>query len=900
MPIRRALLIAASALLVTTGRTVAQPTPAPAVSQILPSDTAGIFLLNPDPTVWEDLAKFGLFPRDFTTPGSLFTGIGGTSFGLNFYTDIEPWIGGQMGIVLLPGKGKSDTRSLILAPMKDSSAAAHFLDRLKTLRETPPLEQTYQGVKIWVWAPKKLQTGHPAPLHLPGQVNTFTAAAQTPSNPPRSSSRFPTPLQHSQASPPPRPEPLPLPPPPNLPEPPESPEHVPEIDAFIRPGFAIAQLPQGYVVSASRVEAIQRLIDIQARDTQHLSDNPAFQRTVQDPRFSRSLMAGYGNYAQLIASSLEDTPPIPQNPFFAPGPYRDRLAALIQAFETQYDGIDGFVWAEPEGLRMQGAVHLKKPIPADQLAQVNSPNLLPKQLPQVSYGVSTGYNLAFPWRAITTAIEANPTYKQSLSRLRKLSQNAVGLDDRDFFPWMDKEYGGLAFPTNQGVFPKMLPNLDLGLGVLIQTSDRAAAEKTLKKIDRLISSRFGNQVKVTPRELGGQPLTSWEIQDKGKPLSVMAHGWLAPDTLAVMSGFEAAPTLTPQPGKSLAESANFQAAIAPLPQPNLGYFYVNPAALIALANRFGFQEVLKTPDPNESDRTLGDILGSVRSLSGSSSATATTLSSDGFLSVASRKLPPLTASELIDLGDKKTMDYEGAIANYSRAIRLDPNNSTAYFKRAERRQQHEDYRGAIDDLDRTLTLDRKNILAYELRGEAKSQLYDFSGTVEDASQALALKPNSDLTAKAYNLRAYANLALENYRAVEEDTTAVLKLQPDNIPAYGNRCYARAQLKDFQNALTDCDRAIDLDQSSDYGAELFAARCYVRAGQKDPEALSDCGTAIEYDSTNPDVYEAQGLAREVLGDPKGAELSLKKARDLFQQKGDQVSVQRVEKAIDRLK
>ena len=46
----------------------------PAVSRLLPATTAALLLLNPDPKLWQSLAQFKSFPRDMTTPGSLFSG----------------------------------------------------------------------------------------------------------------------------------------------------------------------------------------------------------------------------------------------------------------------------------------------------------------------------------------------------------------------------------------------------------------------------------------------------------------------------------------------------------------------------------------------------------------------------------------------------------------------------------------------------------------------------------------------------------------------------------------------------------------------------------------------------------------------------------------------------------
>ncbi|MGI0494534.1 DUF3352 domain-containing protein [Alkalinema pantanalense CENA528] len=952
----------------------------PSISKILPADTAGIFLMNPDDALWEDLAKFGLFPRDFTTPGFLFSPIVGS---VNFYTDVQPWLGGSVGIALLSGSGMSNTRMVMLAPVKDATPIPKFLDRVKQQQRKPPIEQTYKGVTLLVWEPEALgpsELPDKAPSDSPEQdspeqdspekieairthspqpsanllslavksdpvsvtsskvSDTFSTIPSNLSKTPRIYSNFQSTENSIAITNPASPDnvPLPSPPQPQTPRPRK---------VFKLPGYAIAYLPSGYVVSATTPEAIRKLIDAQEQPDR-LSENPGFQKTFSDPRFPKSLFMGFGSYSKLIASSLEDTTQNLQDfPFAMPFPLPNASPDLAQTLETYYGEISGFAWAQPEGLRMQGSLTFKKPIPPEMIQAVTSPNLLPERMPQVTYGMTNSTNLAFYWKIFNQGIELNPRFKTGVENFRKLSQSLVGLDDRDIFPWMDKEYAGFVFPTQGGFFPTMDPKLAIGVGMLIQTSDRATAEKTLTKVDNLITTRFAKDFTIKPREIKGQKFTSWEVaapsnaprkrpnptsgsaskKAPSKPstplVSILSHGWVAPDTLMVVSGIDSATNLVPTPWTKLSDSTNFQAAIAPLPQPNMGYFYLNPSAMIALANGFGFGEVLKTPIYNEPDRTVGDVVGSIRSLSGTSNIESNSISSDGFLALASRPLKPLTAQELIELGDKKGLgDSDSAIANYNRALRLEPNNSEVYFKRAIVRQQSSDFVGAIADLDQTLEKNSQNSTAYLLRSLAKSKLYDFPGTIADSTAALKL--SQPPSAKAYEVRAYAKVELEDYPGAIEDATQAINLYEanampsdiknagsnftlsrivggDSHTSLGNRCYARAQLGEFAKAVEDCNQAIELDMA-EVEAELFAARCYARVGLGEKIALKeDCGWALELNPDSPDVHEAHGLARKRLGDLKGAEISLKKAKDLYQKRGNLTAVQRVERAIASL-
>ena len=50
-------------------------------------------------------------------------------------------------------------------------------------------------------------------------------------------------------------------------------------------------------------------------------------------------------------------------------------------------------------------------------------------------------------------------------------------------------------------------------------------------------------------------------------------------------------------------------------------------------------------------------------------------------------------------------DYDGAIADYSRAIELDPDDAAAYYNRGNAKSELDDYHGAIADYSRAIELD---------------------------------------------------------------------------------------------------------------------------------------------------------------------------------------------------
>ncbi|MCY7275028.1 MAG: DUF3352 domain-containing protein [Phormidesmis sp. CAN_BIN44] len=866
MLLRRILLPALSALIIAPAA-IAQTAPiSPSVADLLPTDTAGVLLINTDEKTWQGLSRFGLFPADFSFPGGFYP----IQAGLNFHTDIQPWLGDEIAIAFLPLKSSSD-RALTIASVKDTTLIPKFLERLKAARKDGAIEHQYKGITILEWLPPK-----PA-------ITSCGERAETKPCPEARvrlrdvSNSFSTPATPDLLA-------IPLP---NLPSPDE--KSLP----FAPKGLAIAILP-GYVVTAFTIQPIQQLIDAQTEGK--LAANPLFQRTLQQSSGGTAkqiLLTGYGDYTQILtaATTFNQAQINALPPGFPIPPKLD--PRTLDVLGRYYDVVDGSVWAQPDGLHTQFGVHFKKPLPPALLTSMTTRNQLLKRLPEVSYVASNGQNLAIFWQALTTGLAADPATKKGLDQFRQFSQTLVGIDDRDLFPWMNGEISTFMYPTRQGFLPSAVPNVDLGFGLMIQTRDRPAAEVALSKLDQFARTRIGKNV-VNTRKIQGQTVTTWDALVNRKPLSVLSHGWIDKDTVLILGGGGAITEFSPKPSRSLPQSANFKAAIAPFSNANLGYFYVNGGAMMSLINNsiVPFFGGTKLPD------SISTPLSSIRSISGASSVTPEKIQSDGFMALATTRTAPLTASELIELGQQK-LDGEkvdGAIANFTSAIRLDPNNADAYSKRAEARL-YEDVAGAIGDYTKVLQLEPKDTDALSQRSLARERLLDYDGARQDLDQAIQLKPDdSDFYARRSKIRTVQG----DYQSAIADATQSIRLEPESAKGYAARCYSHIRVSDFKSALADCDKAIQISTKLTAAVDTAINNvCHSRANVGDKKAIEDCDQLLKLDPEYSDVYENRGLAHAALGNKKAALADLQKAAEIFEQIGDTVSQQRVEKAIAKL-
>jgi len=98
----------------------------------------------------------------------------------------------------------------------------------------------------------------------------------------------------------------------------------------------------------------------------------------------------------------------------------------------------------------------------------------------------------------------------------------------------------------------------------------------------------------------------------------------------------------------------------------------------------------------------------------------------------------------------KQGDLDGAIADFNRAIELNPEDDAPYYNRAQAKRLKKDAAGAIADYTRAIDLGSTNPSAYNNRGNARAENKDLDGAIADYTRAIELKPDY---ARAYYNRA---------------------------------------------------------------------------------------------------------------------------------------------------
>ena len=135
-------------------------------------------------------------------------------------------------------------------------------------------------------------------------------------------------------------------------------------------------------------------------------------------------------------------------------------------------------------------------------------------------------------------------------------------------------------------------------------------------------------------------------------------------------------------------------------------------------------------------------------------------------------------------------DLDGAIADYNRAIELNPKDARAYYNRGIAKRAKRDLDGAIADFSRAIELDPKYAIAYNNRGIAKEARGDLDGAIADFNRAIELDPK---LAVAYNNRGFDKEARGDLDGAIADYNRAIELDPKLAIAYNNRGNAEKKL-----------------------------------------------------------------------------------------------------------
>jgi len=466
--------------------------------EVLPPDTVMALTVTTNEGQWRRLRSFGTLRSRAQFDAQLVRWRDRflTANGLEYQRDIQPWVGDTITLAFLPLDGET-------APPPDAASPSPETEQSPTDAASPNPD-----------LPDLLANpDQPLPLVAILPIADAARAQQALSTAPSSTGQR-VETREYQGFP------------------------IRQVDGEGDQDYTATVLENEYAVVSNQAVAVERVIDAY-RGGARLTEVAGYREAIANSALTQPFLRLYLNgpeVRQVVAANTLQ--PIP-------------LLTLTPLQRNQ--GMTASLSLEPQGLRLLGASWLA----ADSETRYtvnNDAGALPDLLPDETQLLISGGNLRQFWEGYRQQAIANPanplnpsTFEQGIARTTSLDWN------EDFLPWMDREFAlalvPLASPTGAS---------QMGVVLIAQTSDRAAAEATLEKLDLVMGDRY--QFRVSPTEIEGKPVVTWE-----SPFGSLAvtHGWLDDNTAFLTLGANTVSQLLPSPEVTLQENDLFKATRSP-------------------------------------------------------------------------------------------------------------------------------------------------------------------------------------------------------------------------------------------------------------------------------------------------------------------------------------------------
>jgi tetratricopeptide (TPR) repeat protein len=179
-------------------------------------------------------------------------------------------------------------------------------------------------------------------------------------------------------------------------------------------------------------------------------------------------------------------------------------------------------------------------------------------------------------------------------------------------------------------------------------------------------------------------------------------------------------------------------------------------------------------------------------------------------------------------------DDDLAIAEFSDALQLKPDDPIAHYNRANVYGDKGDYDKAIADYSEAIRFEPDYVAAYKDRGKAYGYKGDWVKAIADESEAIRLNPQF---VEAYYTRGIFDERNGDYSKAAADFTKAITLNPDYVEAYNSLAWLMAVCPDVsvrngEYAVEYAKKACELTVWNDDSLLSTLAAAYAEAGRFD--------------------------------------------------------------------
>jgi tetratricopeptide (TPR) repeat protein/S1-C subfamily serine protease len=236
-------------------------------------------------------------------------------------------------------------------------------------------------------------------------------------------------------------------------------------------------------------------------------------------------------------------------------------------------------------------------------------------------------------------------------------------------------------------------------------------------------------------------------------------------------------------------------------------------------------------------------------------------------------------------------NYPKVVADCDRAIAINPRLSDAFINRGLTHYDLMEYPKALADYNKAISINPKNALAYNNRGVIYYDLKEYLKAIADYDKAIAFNPT---LVDAYINRGNSYDDLKQHIKAIADYDQAITIDPENVGAYTNRGIAYDNQKNYSKAIIDYTTAITIN--SEYAFAYYKRGQSFANSKEYLKAIADYTKAI---AINPEYAEAYANRALAYGNTPQAKQDLQTAAQLLRQQERMDDYEKVMQILQQL-
>lgn len=196
--------------------------------------------------------------------------------------------------------------------------------------------------------------------------------------------------------------------------------------------------------------------------------------------------------------------------------------------------------------------------------------------------------------------------------------------------------------------------------------------------------------------------------------------------------------------------------------------------------------------------------------------------------------------------------YQDALAYYTRATTVNPNDQRGWLALGQLQVFQENYKEAIDAYERAYRINPKSFTEWVNYGFALNELNMHQKAIQIYTEGIRFQPNEGLL---YNNRGFAYLELKQYERAYNDFIKAIEVDPEIPMSHISLGEYFIEIGEYQKAIQKFNEALKMPNCNrrEYGVGYYKrGMAYFKLNQLD-QAIADLRKALTYLPDWPEIH-----------------------------------------------